>query len=120
MNVAINRPYPATKWLAFVASRNLGTRNKPGRRAGFSLVEVVLALAVAAFCLLILFALIPLGLKTDKASLEQTTANGILSAVNSDLRATPPTLPPGSAATSAEFAVPIPAAGGTANVIYYL
>lgn len=69
-----------------------------GRRpAGFSLVEVTLALAVTAFCLLAIFGLLPIGLKNNQASIEQTVANSILSAVAADLRATPPTSPPGQA-----------------------
>jgi len=67
------------------------------RHAAFSLVEVTLALGVAAFCLVAVFGLLPVGLRTNQAAVEQTVANGILSAVAADLRATPPTSPPGQA-----------------------
>lgn len=79
------------------------------RQAGFSLVEVTLALGVTAFCLLAIFGLLPIGLKNTQASVEQTAANSILSAVAADLRATPATVPPGQAAVSPQFSIPIPA-----------
>jgi uncharacterized protein (TIGR02598 family) len=53
------------------------------------MVEVTLALAVTSFCLITLLGLLPIGLRSDQASFEQTAANGILSAVSADLRATP-------------------------------
>jgi type II secretory pathway pseudopilin PulG len=67
----------------------------PGRKAfGFSLVEVTLALGVAAFCLLALLALLPAGVKVQQNSIQQTTANQILSQICSFLRADV-RLPPG-------------------------
>ena len=74
----------------------------------FSLVEVAMALGVAAFCLIAIFGLLPVGLKIDRSAFEETAANGILSAVAADLRATPPTSPAGLEATSGQFAIPIP------------
>jgi uncharacterized protein (TIGR02598 family) len=62
--------------------------------AAFSLVEVTLALGVAAFCLVVLLGLLPTGLKTQQASIQQTTANAIISTIWSDLRADL-ILPPG-------------------------
>ena len=62
--------------------------------AAFSLVEVTLALGVAAFCLLVLLGLLPTGLKTQQSSIQQTTANAIISTIWSDLRADL-ILPPG-------------------------
>jgi type II secretory pathway pseudopilin PulG len=55
--------------------------------AGFSLVEVTLALGVAALCLLGLLGLLPVGAKTQQASIQQTTANQIISQIYSALRA---------------------------------
>jgi uncharacterized protein (TIGR02598 family) len=60
----------------------------------FSLIEVTLALGIAAFCLLTLFALIPVTLKTQQASIQQTTANTVASQVVADLSAAL-RLPPG-------------------------
>jgi len=55
--------------------------------AGFSLVEVTLALGVAAFCLIAVFGLMAVGLKTQQASVHQTKANAIISQIASDLLA---------------------------------
>jgi uncharacterized protein (TIGR02598 family) len=55
----------------------------------FSLVEVTVALGVTAFCLVAVFGLLPVGLKANQNSISQTAAGSILSAVISDLRATP-------------------------------
>jgi len=55
----------------------------------FSLVEVTLALGVAAICLLSIFGLLPIGLNSNQASVEQTTAASLARAIVSDLRAAP-------------------------------
>jgi hypothetical protein len=64
------------------------------KAAAFSLVEVTLALGVAAFCLLVLLGLLPAGVKTQQNSIQQTTANQIISTIFSSLRADV-RLPPG-------------------------
>jgi type II secretory pathway pseudopilin PulG len=64
------------------------------RIAAFSLVELTLALGVAAISLLVLFGLLPAALKTQQASIQQTTANEIISQIYSVLRADV-RLPPG-------------------------
>ena len=76
----------------------------------FSLVEVALALGVAAVSLLVIFSLLPIGLQTNQRSIEQTVSADILSAVAADLRATPVTSPRGGATTSTQFGMSIPAA----------
>ena len=58
--------------------------------AGFSLVEVTLALGVAAFCLIAVFGLVPVGVQTNRNATSQTFATNILSGVVSDIRASPP------------------------------
>jgi uncharacterized protein (TIGR02598 family) len=73
-------------------------------RLGFSLVEVTLALGVAAFCLLAVFGLLPIGLKTQQSAIEQTAATRVVSAAASDLRNTART-----ATISSLFAINIPA-----------
>ena len=60
----------------------------PDFPAGFSLVEVTLALGVAAFCLIALLGLLPLGMQTNQSAVSQTAAASILSSVVADLRAT--------------------------------
>jgi uncharacterized protein (TIGR02598 family) len=62
----------------------------------FSLVEVTLALGVAAFCLIAVLGMLPLGLKTQQTGIAQTQANSIISQIVSDLRADV-RLPPGQA-----------------------
>jgi type II secretory pathway pseudopilin PulG len=64
--------------------------------AGFTLVEVTLALGVAAICLIPLIGLLPTSLRTQQSSIQQTTANQILSQLSSFLRADV-RLPPGQA-----------------------
>jgi uncharacterized protein (TIGR02598 family) len=82
--------------------------------SGFSLVEVTLALGVASFCLLAIFGLLPVGVASNQASIEQTAAAGIVAAVNADLRATPVTQP-ASDQESPRFKWMIPKADGTAT-----
>ena len=89
------------------------------RRSGFSLVEITLALGVAAVSLLVIFSLLPIGLQTNQRSIEQTSSADILSAVAADLRATPVTSPLGSATTSTQFRINIPAAGSTGTTTLF-
>jgi len=85
----------------------------------FSLVEVTLALGVAAVSLLLIFSLLPLGLQTNQRSIEQTASADILSAVAADLRATPVTNPRGNATTSTQFGISIPASGSTGTTTLF-
>jgi len=71
-------------------------KRPPPETAAFSLVEVALALGVAAFALLAIMGMLPTTLKTQQASIQQTTANTIISQIFSDLRADV-RLPPGQA-----------------------
>ena len=66
------------------------------RNAGFSLVEITLALGLAALCLIGLLALLAAGLQTQQASIRQSTANDIITEILGDLRADI-RLPPGQA-----------------------
>ena len=63
---------------------------------GFSLVEVVLAIGVAAFALIAILGMLPVATKTQQASVEQTKANAIISYIVDELRADV-RLPPGLA-----------------------
>ena len=71
-------------------------KRSPPEAAGFSLVEVTLALGVAAICLITLLGLLPAGVKTQQTSIQQTTANQIISQLSSFLRGDV-RLPPGQA-----------------------
>ena len=82
-----------------------------GRRRikGFSLIEVALALGVAAFCMVAVMGLLPVGVQTNRLSTSQTAASHIFTRVIADLRATPITTPRGLEATSLEYHIVIPA-----------
>ena len=76
----------------------------------FSLVEVTLALGVAAISLIAIFGLLVTGTQTNHTAVEQSASSDILTAVAADLRATPKTSP-----TSTQFSIPI----GTTSVLYF-
>ncbi len=78
--------------------------------AAFSLVEVTLALGIAAFCLMAVFGLMPVGVQTNRNATSQTAATNIVAAVVADLRATP-----SASATSSQFAITF----GTARTLYF-
>lgn len=68
--------------------------------AAFSLVELTLAIGIAAFCLIAVFGLMPVGVQTNRNATSQTAATNIMTAVVTDLRATPTTT-----TTSAQFGI---------------
>jgi uncharacterized protein (TIGR02598 family) len=84
----------------------------------FSLVEVTLALGVAAVCLVAIFGLLPVGLQTNRNAIERTNSLQMLTAVAADLRATPGT----GGGTSHQFQVNIPSdptsASGTLTLYF--
>jgi Tfp pilus assembly protein PilV len=71
--------------------------------SGFSLIEVTLAIGIAAFCLIAVFGLIPVAAVTNRNATSQTTATNLMGAVVADLRATPRT-----SNNSLQFAIPFP------------
>lgn len=75
------------------------------------MVEVALALGIATFCLLVLFALIPQGLSSKRETLHNTIAAGLASEVLSDIR----NVPPGTTMTP-RFQLTIPAVGGLDSI----
>jgi len=62
-------------------------KQSPPETNAFSLVELALSIGVAAFCLLAVIGLLPTALKTQRASVQQTTASEVLSEFAADLRA---------------------------------
>jgi len=76
----------------------------------FSLVELTLALGIAAFCLIALFGLVPIGIQTNRNATSQTAATNIMAAVVADLRATPKTNN-----TSSQFCIAL----GTSTTLYF-
>lgn len=78
--------------------------------AAFSLIEVTLALGIAAFCLIAVFGLMPVGVQTNRNASSQTAATNIMGAVVADLRAIPTTK-----TTSAQFSIVF----GTCKTLYF-
>ena len=76
----------------------------------FSLIEVTLALGIAAFCLIAVFGLMPVAVQTNRNATSQTAATNIMAAVVADLRALPTTQN-----TSAQFGIVF----GTAKTLYF-
>ena len=70
------------------------------KAAAFSLVEIVLALGVAGFCLIAILGLMPVGVQINRNATSQTAATNIMAAVVADLRTTP-----AAATTSPQFAI---------------
>ena len=61
--------------------------------AGFSLVEVTLAIGVAAFCLIAVLGLLPVAQTSHQAAGEQSVISSLTSEIVSDLEATQRTIP---------------------------
>jgi Tfp pilus assembly protein PilV len=80
----------------------------------FSLVEVTLALGIAAFCLIAVCGLIPVGVQTNRNATSQTAATSIIRGVVADLRATPKSAGTWSG-TSSEFCIPL----GTSRTLFF-
>ena len=78
--------------------------------AAFSLVELVLALGVAGFCLFAVFGLMPVGMQTNRNATSQTAATNIIAGIVADLRATP-----AAATTSPQFGITF----GTDKTLYF-
>lgn len=70
--------------------------------SGFSLIEVTLAIGIAAFCLITVFALVPVAVLTNRNATSQTRATNVMAAVVADLRSSK------TRSTSARFGITIP------------
>ena len=57
--------------------------------SAFSLIELTVTIGIAAFCLIAVLGLMPVGMRTNRNATSQTAATNIIAAVISDLRATP-------------------------------
>lgn len=82
---------------------------------GFSLVEVIVALGIAAFCLVSMLGLIPTGLKAIRASNEQTAATALMVALSHDLKSAPLTN-----GTSPRYRIPLKSIVADHPVKFYL
>ena len=78
--------------------------------SAFSLVELTFAIGIAAFCLIAVFGLMPVGVQTNRNATSQTAATNIIAAVTADLRATPKT-----ATISSQFCIPL----GFSRTLYF-
>jgi uncharacterized protein (TIGR02598 family) len=76
--------------------------------SAFSLVEIALALGIAAFCLLTIFALLPIAVLANRNATSQTAATNIITAVVADMRAT-------AGATSPQYGITF----GTPKILYF-
>ncbi|XHR29708.1 MAG: hypothetical protein ACFUZC_03940 [Chthoniobacteraceae bacterium] len=85
------------------------------RSAAFSLIEVSLALGIVAFCIPSIVGLLSVGMSNNQISSEQIVGTGILTAVSSDLRATP-----AASASSQQFNIAIPASTEEQKETIYL
>ncbi len=84
---------------------------------GFSLVEVMLALGVASFCLLTMVGLLLVGIQSNLNTVRQSAAAGVTRAILADLRATPKTSA-SQDAVSPTYKIPIPKDGSVTYTIF--
>ena len=89
----------------------------PSSRRGFSLVEVTVALGIAAFCLISLLGLLSVSLNSNQNAIQQTGASRVATAIMADLRATQTMIP--VTVTSPLFGISLPATG-TATRTFFL
>jgi uncharacterized protein (TIGR02598 family) len=76
--------------------------------SAFSLVELTLAIGIAAFCLIAVFGLMPVGVQTNRNATSQTAATNIIASVIADMRAT-------TSSTSPQYGITF----GTAKTLYF-
>ena len=76
--------------------------------AAFSLVEVTLALGIAAFCLIAVIGLVPVAALTNRNATSQTAATNVIASVVADMRAT-------TSSTSPQYGITF----GTAKTLYF-
>ncbi|HEX4084920.1 MAG TPA: prepilin-type N-terminal cleavage/methylation domain-containing protein [Chthoniobacteraceae bacterium] len=91
------------------------------KQRAFTLVEVSLAMGVAAFCLLAMIGLLPMGINSNQATVQQMTAASLARTISADLRATPDVS--GTATLSPVLKMVVPGVGtassGTMESIYF-
>jgi len=87
--------------------------------AGFSLVEVTLALAVTTFCLVVIFGLLPVGINSNQNSIQQTAAANLARTIISDLRATQNSSPAATTSTVFQIPIPLPGAGNKTRTLFF-
>jgi hypothetical protein len=88
--------------------------------SAFSLVEVTLAMGIAAFCLIAVFGLLPVGLMSNQNSLEQTAASSLVSAISADLSSVPSAISGLGSSLSPVFQIELPSATASAQTIRHV
>lgn len=81
---------------------------------GFTLVEVMLALSIAAFCMVVLMGLIPVGLQNYQQAANQGILVNLCASVAQDLRSTTVS---NATSRSPQFSFLIPPSGGAGDVV---
>ena len=76
--------------------------------SAFSLIEVTLAIGIAAFCLIAVFGLVPVAVLTNRNATSQTAATNVIASVIADMRAT-------TSSTSPQYRITF----GTAKTLYF-
>ena len=76
--------------------------------AAFSLVEVTLALGIAALCLIAVLGLMPVAALTNRNATSQTAVTNVIASVIADMRAT-------TSSTSPQYGITF----GTAKTLYF-
>jgi uncharacterized protein (TIGR02598 family) len=74
----------------------------------FSLIELTFALGIAAFCLIAVMGLLPIGVQTNRNATLQTAATNVVASVIADMRAT-------TASISPQYGITF----GTAKTLYF-
>jgi len=86
----------------------------------FTLVEVVLALGIASFCLLVLMGLLPTGLSVQNASTKETSAVNVATAVIEDLQAVAALQATSTNSLSPRYSLTLPSSGAGEQELLYL
>ena len=76
--------------------------------SAFSLVELTLAIGIAAFCLITVCALVPVAMLTTRNATSQTAATNVMASVIADMRAT-------TGSTSPQYGI----TDGTPKTLYF-
>lgn len=91
-------------------------------KQGFSLVEITLALSIAAFSLTAIFGLLPVGLNNNQSSIQQTVAVNLASGIEADVRQAPADSSASSStatkSSTYNVAIPTNTAGTTTTTLY--
>ena len=96
-------------------NRRSFTNRGRARTGGFSLIEVVIAVAIVGVSFLAIIATLGVGTTNNQTSTQQTAATNIAASILADLRSTPGNVPTSStpptytpAATSTRFSIQLP------------